>query len=70
MKKIVLIVVTVAALIGLTLYADRATRLSAKPDMAVPSGSAADMKPAPEITLKDLQDKDVRLADYKGKVVY
>jgi thiol-disulfide isomerase/thioredoxin len=69
MKKIILIVVTVVALIGLTLYADRATRLSSKTNMAVPSASAADMKPVPEITLKDLQDKEVNLADYKGKVV-
>ena len=71
MKKIVLIVVTVAALIGLTLYADHATRLSSKNNMAVvvPATSSADMKAAPEITLKDLQDKDVKLADYKGKVV-
>ena len=69
MKKIILIVVTVAALIGLTLYADHATRLSSKTSMAVVPTSAANMKPVPDITLKDLQDKDVNLADYKGKVV-
>src|SRR5271157_465938 len=69
MKKIALIVVTVVALIGLTLYADRATRLSSKSSMASAPTSDADMKPVPPITLKDLQDKDVNLADYKGQVV-
>lgn len=70
MKKIALIIVTVAALIGLTLYADHATRLSSKPSVvaAHPAGDA-DGKPVPQITLKDLQDKDVNLADYKGKVI-
>jgi peroxiredoxin/outer membrane lipoprotein-sorting protein len=35
------------------------------------SGEAGKLKgqPAPEFTLKDLQGKEVRLADYKGKVV-
>jgi thiol-disulfide isomerase/thioredoxin len=71
MKKIALIVVTVAALIGLTLYADRVTRLSSKPGAVVAAHSSgdADGKPVPQITLKDLQDKDINLADYKGKVV-
>ncbi len=69
MKKIVLILGTVAALIALTIYADRATRLSSN----VPSTSHASNegagKPAPDIKLKDLDDKDVALADFKGKVV-
>lgn len=69
MKKIVLILVTVAALIGITIWADRATRLSTKASVVAHSPADAAGKPAPEIKLKDLNDKDVALADYKGKVV-
>jgi thiol-disulfide isomerase/thioredoxin len=69
MKKVAIIIVTVAALIGLTIYADRATRLSSKPPAATKTTADAAGKPAPEIKLKDLNDKDVALADYKGKVV-
>jgi thiol-disulfide isomerase/thioredoxin len=69
MKKIVIIVLTVMALIGVTVYADRATRLST--NHKVPLGSPADSmeKPAPDIKLQDLNGKNVALADYKGKVV-
>ncbi len=69
MKKVAIIIVTVAALIGLTIYADRATRLSSKPLAASKPTADAPAKPAPEIKLKDLNDKDIALADYKGKVV-
>jgi len=69
MKKIAIIIVTVAALIGLTIYADRATRLSTKASMAVPPSSDAPGKPAPDLKLKNLDGNDVALADYKGKVV-
>jgi thiol-disulfide isomerase/thioredoxin len=71
MKKIILVVITVAALIALTLYADRATRLSSKPGVmaAAHTASDSDVKPAPEISLKDLQDQNLNLADFKGKVV-
>ncbi len=70
MKKAVIIVATVIALIGLTVWADRATRVS----QSVGSGSAPKVsdnvgKPAPEIKLKNLDGQDVSLADYKGKVV-
>jgi thiol-disulfide isomerase/thioredoxin len=73
MKKTALIIGTVAVLIGLTIYADRATRLSTKAGtmagtMARPASEAAG-KPAPALKLKDLDDKEVALADYKGKVV-
>lgn len=69
MKKIALIVITIAALIGLTLYADRATRLSSNVNVAAHPVAATAGAPAPEIKLKDLNDRDVALADYKGKVV-
>jgi thiol-disulfide isomerase/thioredoxin len=70
MKKVLLIIGTVVVLIGLTIYADRATRLKVSvsgPDVAKadpPSGAAA-----PEVTFKDLDGKDVPLDQYKGKVV-
>lgn len=67
MKKIVIIVATVLALVILTLYADRLTRVTAKSGTA--SGAIIG-KPAPEIKLKDINDKDVSLADLKGKVVF
>jgi peroxiredoxin len=67
MKKIVIIVLTVVALIGVTVYADRATRLSTNRKVALRAD--AQEKPAPEIKLKDLNGKEVSLADYKGKVV-
>jgi thiol-disulfide isomerase/thioredoxin len=69
MKKVAIIIVTVAVLIGLTIYADHATRLSSKPPGASKTTADAAGKPAPEIKLKDLNDKDIALADYKGKVV-
>jgi thiol-disulfide isomerase/thioredoxin len=67
MKKIAIIVLTVAALIGVTVYADRATRLSTNHKVA--RRADAQEKPAPEVRLKDLNGKEVSLADYKGKVV-
>ena len=67
MKKIAIIVLTVAALIGVTVYADRATRLSTNHKVALRADAQG--KPAPEIRLKDLNGKEVSLADYKGKVV-
>ena len=67
MKKIAIIVLTVAALIGVTVYADRATRLSNSRKVALRAD--AQEKPAPEIRLKDLNGKEVSLADYKGQVV-
>jgi thiol-disulfide isomerase/thioredoxin len=69
MKKVVIIVLTVAALIGVTIYADHATRLARKPDMTF-AASSAEGKPAPDLSLKDLDGKDVSLASLKGKVVF
>jgi cytochrome c-type biogenesis protein len=68
-SKIILIVATVLFLIAVTVFADRATRLPAK--STIPQSAANDpaAKPAPDLTLKDLNDKDVSLTDYKGKVV-
>ena len=69
MKKVAIIVFTVAALIGVTIYADHATRLARNPRTTVVASSAS-AKPAPDIKLKDLDGKDVSLADLKGKVVF
>jgi thiol-disulfide isomerase/thioredoxin len=70
MKKIVLILGTVVALIGLTIYADRATRLSLKVSGTSHAAEEGAGKLAPDIKLKDLNDKDVALSDFKGKVVF
>src|SRR5216684_2658916 len=65
MKKTLLVVAVVAALIGATIFLDRATR----------KGSAREVKAAgaatatPVMSLKDLRDNDVTLADYRGKDV-
>ena len=71
MKRIAIIVVTVAVLIGLTIYADRATRVAGKTGMTVASaGAKVAGKPEPDLKLKDLDGKDVSLEDLKGKVVF
>src|SRR5579883_1723234 len=69
MKKIVIIVITVIALIGITIYADRATRVSSAGGSHPVDANVAG-KTEPQLTLKDLNGKDVNLADYKGKVVF
>jgi thiol-disulfide isomerase/thioredoxin len=68
MKKALIIVVTVAGLIGLTIWADRATRVSSHDSVSAAANVAG--KLAPEIKLKDVDGKDVSLADLKGKVVF
>src|SRR5271156_5893077 len=70
MKKVAIILAIVIAVIIGTYFADKATRLSGKnaASVAIPD-SAALNKPEPELTLKDLDGKDISLAQYKGKVV-
>jgi cytochrome c biogenesis protein CcmG/thiol:disulfide interchange protein DsbE len=70
MKKTMLVIATVLALMVGTYFADKATRVKAKanntlmkadnphPDLSVP-----------ELTLKDLEGNDVSLSEYKGKVI-
>jgi thiol-disulfide isomerase/thioredoxin len=71
MKKVLLIIFTVLVLIAATYFADKATRV--KPKSSASNAVQADGKsigtPAPEVTFKDLDGKDVTLAQYKGKVV-
>ncbi len=68
MKKVIIIVLTVSALVGATIYADHVTRVPSKTSMAIPPSAIAG-KPAPDLKLKDLDGKDVSLGDLKGKVV-
>jgi thiol-disulfide isomerase/thioredoxin len=68
MKKIVIIIVTVAVMIGLMFYADHVTR---KPKQSIGNmAMSVQGKPAPELKLKDLDGKEVALSDLKGKVVF
>ncbi|HTQ60978.1 MAG TPA: redoxin domain-containing protein [Candidatus Solibacter sp.] len=70
MKKTLLIIGTVVALIIGTYFADRATRLSTKSTSnIVKADNPGTGEAAPEFTLKDLDGKNVSLSDYKGKVV-
>jgi thiol-disulfide isomerase/thioredoxin len=67
MKRMVLVVATVLALIAGTYFADRATRV--KPKGTVKADNPVIAPAAPDFTLKDLDGKDVSLSQYKGKVV-
>jgi thiol-disulfide isomerase/thioredoxin len=73
MKKTLLVVVTVVALMIGTYFADKATRVKAKTSEPGNVVMKADNPKAdlmePELTLKDLEGKSVSLSDYKGKVV-
>ena len=66
-SKTVVVILTVIGLIAVTVYADRATRVSSHGVIAATNEAG---KPAPELKLKDLNDKEVTLADLKGKVVF
>ena len=70
MKKVALIVLTVVVLIGITIYADKATRVSGAGGGASRMDSNVSGKSEPDLKLKDMNGKDVSLADYKGKVVF
>jgi thiol-disulfide isomerase/thioredoxin len=76
--KTLLVIATVLALVAGTYFADKATRVKAKTTVAGDTVMKADNPnpddaktglPEPELTLKDLDGKDVSLSEYKGKVV-
>jgi len=67
MKKTVVILLTVAALIVAVILADRATRLDSKAGKS--SASDGSSGPAPDFTLPTLEDSNSTLSQYKGKVV-
>jgi thiol-disulfide isomerase/thioredoxin len=66
MKRMVLVVTTVLALVAGTYFADKATRV--KPKGMVKADNPV-VAVAPDFTLKDLDGKDVSLSQFKGKVV-
>lgn len=66
-KTLAILAVVFAATLGVY-FADKATRVHM--NAAGPRSIAFSAgEPAPEIKVKDLDDKDVTLTDYKGKVV-
>jgi cytochrome c biogenesis protein CcmG/thiol:disulfide interchange protein DsbE len=67
MKKAVLVIASVVALIAGTYFADRATRVSHKNIAKADNRNIG--TPTPDVTMKDLDGKDVTLAQFKGKVV-
>jgi cytochrome c biogenesis protein CcmG/thiol:disulfide interchange protein DsbE len=72
MKNVGVIVLTVLALIGLTYYADKKTRVSNNVAGASRTDYSGDKSigfPAPVVHFKDLEGKDTSLGDYNGKVV-
>jgi hypothetical protein len=66
MKRLALIFATLVGIVAFALFANRATRLpstrAAKTTQDNPTASA-------DFTLKDLEDHDVSLSQFKGKVV-
>jgi cytochrome c biogenesis protein CcmG/thiol:disulfide interchange protein DsbE len=68
MKRTLVIVGTVIALVALVIVADRATRRT--PSHAAKAANGVDIaEMAPDFTLKDLKGNDVSLGQYRGKVV-
>lgn len=67
MKKTVLILVIVVAATLAVYVADKSTRVHSSV-AGGPIGTKSG-EPAPDFSVKDLNDKNVTLADYKGKVV-
>jgi thiol-disulfide isomerase/thioredoxin len=71
MKKTVIIVIAILAVIVIAAhYADKATRLpKTSASLAAAPKSKDAGQPEPDLTLKDLDGKDVSLAQLKGKIV-
>jgi thiol-disulfide isomerase/thioredoxin len=67
MKKTILILTIVIAATIVVYVADKATRVHTSAAMRPAAMKAGE--PAPDISVKDLDDKSVTLADYRGKVV-
>jgi cytochrome c biogenesis protein CcmG/thiol:disulfide interchange protein DsbE len=73
LKKSLLVIIAVVAVIAATYLADRATRQPRNGKISASVGNPASNpkapKLAPEITLRALDGKDLSLGQYKGKVV-
>jgi cytochrome c biogenesis protein CcmG/thiol:disulfide interchange protein DsbE len=73
LKKSLLVIIAVVAVIAATYLADRATRQPRNGKISAsvgnPSSNPKAPKLAPEITLRALDGKDLSLGQYKGKVV-
>jgi cytochrome c biogenesis protein CcmG/thiol:disulfide interchange protein DsbE len=67
MKKGILVSVGVIALLAIMVWADRKFPAAGRPQASAPS-TAGDAS-MPNIVMKDLNDRDVTLAQYKGQVV-
>jgi cytochrome c biogenesis protein CcmG/thiol:disulfide interchange protein DsbE len=69
-KKTLLILATVAALVGAAWLADRLLPAAdtGQPNVTL-KASLANAPMAPDVTFKDLQGKQVRLSEFRGKVV-
>jgi thiol-disulfide isomerase/thioredoxin len=70
MKTALIAIVILAVIVAGALYADKATRLPKTTAASLTkTESKDDSKPEPELTLKDLDGKEVSLESLKGKVV-
>jgi thiol-disulfide isomerase/thioredoxin len=67
MKKTLIVITTVLALVIAVWYADTVTRRPAAHATLIEKPGVAPL--APDFTVKDLQDRDVSLSQFKGKVV-
>src|SRR5713226_2161823 len=69
MKKVLLILFAVAILIVGVFWVNNVTRIKAGSTTKPGRIDTANAAMAPDFTVKDLDDKDVSLSQYKGKVV-
>src|ERR1700686_3004346 len=67
MKKGILVTVGVIALLAIMVWADRKFPAAGRPQANASSTASADSMPS--VVMKDLNDHDVTLAQYKGQVV-
>jgi thiol-disulfide isomerase/thioredoxin len=68
MKKTLIVIAILVVIVLGAHFADKATRLPTTA-LSVKAADAGSAKDAPEVTLKDLDGKDLSVAQYKGKVV-
>jgi thiol-disulfide isomerase/thioredoxin len=70
MKSAIIVIAILAVIVIGAHYADKATRLPKTAAASIAKTDATDeAKPEPDLTLKDLDGKDVSLESLKGKVV-